>query len=313
MAGATKFMKKLAILANVETTYGTDPTLTGAANAMVVYGAEWTPLDGDEIKFDNVQPYFGASGSLMASQFARLKFNVPYSGSGVAGTAPKWGPLARMSAMSQTLNAGVSVVYAPITSSLESGALYCNIDGTQQKCLGGRADCTITLDAKGRPMFTFEITALWAALTDTALPAASYTGWVKELPVNKANTVVNLFGVQCALKHFELKLGNQVEKRDMTDIDLVDVVDRKAGGSLTIQQSTVAFKDWVSLAKARTLGSWSVTHGGAAGNILTLAGTNTMELGKPSFSEDQGVQLITLPFTLIPSSAGNDEFALTCT
>lgn len=313
MAGATKFMKKLAILANVETTYSTDPTLTGAANAMVVYGAEWTPLDGDEVTFDNVQPYFGASGSLMATAFARLKFNVPYAASGVAGTAPKWGPLLRMAAHSQTLNAGVSVVYAPITNTLESGALYCNIDGVQQKMLGGRADVTYTLDAKGRPMMAFEITALWAALTDTALPSASYTGWVKELPVNKANTVGNFFGVQCAMKHFELKVGNQVEKRDMTDIDVVDIVDRQAGGSVTIQQSTIAFKDWVSLAKARTLGSWSVAHGTVAGNILTLAGTNTMELGKPSISEDQGVELITLPFKLIPSSAGNDEFALTCT
>lgn len=313
MAGPTKKFRKLAILAKIEVTYGVDPTPSGAANAMVVYEVEWTPLDGEEVERDNVQPHFGQAESLQATQFARLKFKIPFAGSGAVGTAPKWGPLLRACSIGQTVNAGVSTVYAPVSSGQEALTLYCNIDGVNQVLPGAMGDGSIALDAKGRPCFELTFTGLWQALTDTALPTADYSAWVKEVAVNKANTIATIHGVQCAMSAFRLNFGNQVEKRDMTDIDVVDIVNRKAGGSITIQQSTIAFKDWVSIAKAKTKGNLSIVHGITAGNILTVAGAASMELGNPSFNESQGVQMITLPFRLIPSSAGNDEWSLTNT
>ena len=56
---STRYWRKKAILAKIETVYATDPTPTGAANAMVISDVEITPLDGEEVERNNVQPYFG--------------------------------------------------------------------------------------------------------------------------------------------------------------------------------------------------------------------------------------------------------------
>ena len=34
------------------------------------------------------------------------------------------------------------------------------------------------------------------------------------------------------------------------------------------------------------------------------------QLGKPSFSDQEGVQMITIPLRFVPSSAGNDEWEI---
>jgi hypothetical protein len=38
-----------------------------------------------------------------------------------------------------------------------------------------------------------------------------------------------------------------------------------------------------------------------------------MSLGNPSYSEDNGVVMLNLPYTLVPTSSGNDEFSLVYT
>jgi hypothetical protein len=58
----------------------------------------------------------------------------------------------------------------------------------------------------------------------------------------------------------------------------------------------------------------SINHGTVAGNRIALASASGgISLGNPSYSEDQGVVMLNLPYTLVPSSAGNDEFTLAYT
>ncbi len=310
---ASKKFRKLAILAKMEAVYGTDPVPTGAANAMVVSDVEITPLDGEEAERNNVQPYFGNNGAIQATQFARIRFNVELSGSGVAGTAPKYDPLLRACSVSVTVAAGVSVTYAPISENQESVSIYVNVDGINQVMPGVRGECKPALDAKGKPVLAFEFTGLWAAPTDTALPAPVYAGWVKPVAVNKANTICTLHGVQVAMSHFDLVFGNQVVKRDLTDVDGVEIVDRKSTGSIVFENTPVATKNWVSVAQAKTLGNLSLVHGTVAGNIATIAGTGTVELGKPSYQNQDGVQMLNMPLRFMPTSAGNDEWSIVLT
>lgn len=310
---ASKKFRKLAILAKLEVAYGTDPVPTGAANAMVVSDVEVTPLDGEEVERNIVQPHFGNSGAIQATRFARIRFNVELAGSGAAGTAPKWDPLVRACAVSATVAAGVSVTYAPISEAMESVTLYANIDGINQVMPGVRGECKPTLDAKGRPVLQFEFTGLWEALTDTPLPAAVYTDWVKPLAVNKLNTVCTLHGVAVAMSHFDLAFGNQVVKRDLTATDTVEIVDRKSTGSIVFENTPVATKNWVGVAEAKTLGDLSLVHGVTAGNIITFTAAGTAELGKPSYTNQDGVQMINMPMRYVPTSAGNDEWSIVCT
>jgi hypothetical protein len=310
---ASKKFRKLALLAKMEVTYALDPVPTGAADAMVVSDVEVTPLDGEEVERNNVQPYFGHSGVIQATQFARIKFNVELAGSGVAGTAPKWSPLVRACAVAVTVAAGVSVTYAPISEALESVSIYANIDGINHVMPGVRGECKPTMDAKGKPVLQFEFMGLWSPVTDTALPVPVYTGWVRPVAVNKANTIATLHGVAVAMSHFDLAFGNQVEKRDLTAVDTVEIVDRKSSGSIVFENTPVATKDWVGLAKAKTVGNLSIVHGTVPGNIITIGAAGTAELGKLTYSNQQGVQMVNMPLRFVPTSAGNDEWSIVLT
>jgi hypothetical protein len=310
---ANKKMRKMAILAKIESVYGTDPTPTGAANAMVVSNVELTPLEGDVIERNNIQPYFGNNGAIQATAYGKLKFEIELAGSGAAGTAPKYDPLLRACGMSVTLSAGVSVTYAPISDNLESVTLYGNIDGINHVMDGARGEAKFVLDAKGKPVIQFEFSGLFTPLTDTALPATTYTGWVKPLAVNKANTTCTFHGIAIAMQHFDLMLGNQVVKRDLVNVDTVEIVDRKAAGSIVFENTSIATKDWVTAAKTTTLGSLALVHGITAGNIVTINANSTCEISKPSYSNVDGVQMMNLQTRYIPSSAGNDELSIVLT
>jgi hypothetical protein len=308
-----KLMRKIAILVKTEVTYGVDPVPTGAANAFVVHDVDITPLEGEEVERNNIQPYFGQNGVIQATNFSKIKFKVEFSGSGVAGTAPKFAPLLRACATSTTVVAVTSCTFAPVTDVIESVSIYANVDGVNHVMRGCRGEAKISMAAKGKPTIEFEMTGLWQVLTDTALPTATYTGWVKPVAMNKANVTASLHGTTIACAGFDLMLGNQVVKRDLTEVDTVEITDRKSTGSIVFEATTVAAKAWVSLAQQRALGNLSIVYGTTAGNIMTVGATATVELGKPTYSNSDGVQMINMPLRFVPSTVGNDEWSIVCT
>jgi len=50
-------------------------------------------------------------------------------------------------------------------------------------------------------------------------------------------------------------------------------------------------------------------QGGTAGNRVGLV-VPRVDLGQPTYSRDQGTEMINVPITAIPSAAGNDDFFL---
>jgi hypothetical protein len=307
---ANKKMRKMAILAKIETVYGTDVVPTGAANAMVAGNVELTPLNGDVVERNNIQPYFGNNGAIQATFFGKAKFEVELAGAGAAGTVPKWGVLLRGCAASETVNAGVSVTYAPVSSALESLTLYGNIDGINHVMPGAVGECKAVINAKGKPALQFEFTGLFSPLTDTVLPAVVYTGWTKPVAVNKVNTTCSLFATPVAMNSFELAFGNQVTKRDLVGVDTAEIIDRKSAGSIVFENTPIATKDWVTLAKTTTLGALALVHGTVAGNIVEVNSAAGCEISKPTYSNVDGVQMMNLQTRFIPSSAGNDEWSI---
>ena len=87
--------RKRVILAKIETTYGVDPTPTGAANAILVRNLNVTPQEADFTDRDLVRPFLGRSEQLPAAIRAMLDFEVEVAGAGTAGVAPGYGPLLR--------------------------------------------------------------------------------------------------------------------------------------------------------------------------------------------------------------------------
>ena len=61
-----KLLRKRAILIETESTYGSDPTPTGA-DAVLVRDLNITPQQSDVVSRDLIRPYLGASEQMIAN------------------------------------------------------------------------------------------------------------------------------------------------------------------------------------------------------------------------------------------------------
>lgn len=309
--------KRRVILAKIETTEQTDPTPTGAANAILCKNLEVTPLDAEIVSRDVIRAYLGANDQIIAAYSVKINFEVELQGSGTAGTAPAYGPLLRACGMSETTSAGVSVTYRPISGSFESATLYYqpadNVAASSplHKAIGCRGNVEFTLNAKGIPVMKFSFTGLYVAVTDATNLTATYTGFKTPAAVNKANTpTFTWLGYAAKMSEFSLNLNNEVVYRNLVNEERVIITDRKVGGSATFDAPTITVQNYFTAALGSTLGNLSLIHGATAGSIIEFAATSTVDLTTPTYGEADGIVTMTTPYVMVPTTAGNDEFSL---
>lgn len=295
------------ILAKVEATKGTD-AMPAIANAMLVSDVSFTPLEGDEVERNNIRPHFGDGGSTMVTQYAKLSFSVEAAGVADAGDTPGYADLLRAGGVAMTVNAGVDVRFAPVTHDMESVTIYINVGGNLQKMTSAMLNVKLASDAKTIPKFQFEITGTYKKAEAAVLPAASYASFQDPFGVNAANTKLKLHGIDVAASAFSFDFGNTVIKRDLINVDTVEITGRKSAGSVTFDNTKVLVKDWVEQARLSARGPLHLTHGPGATNVIELIAPN-VQLGKPTFGESDGIQQITTPLRFIPLS-GDDEWEL---
>lgn len=306
--------RKTIILAKIESAYGTDPTPTGAANAILCSEPEVTPLEAEYASRDLVRSYIGASEQLPGIAKVACRFSVEISGSGAAGTAPAYGPLLRACGFDETITGGVSVAYAPVSASFESITIYYNRDGVLHELNGCRGTVTLNLEVGQIPRYEFEFTGIHVAPTDVALPTPTYSGFVTPLPVNRVNTpTFSLHSYSGIMQTLNLQAGNEVAHHSFVGAsnDEVMITNRSAAGSIVMESVLVATKDWFGIAKAGTTGALSLVHGTAAGNIVTLAAP-AVQITNPNYGDADGVSMLNADLVLMPSS-GNDELTITLT
>jgi hypothetical protein len=308
-----KFQTK-AITAKVEGTYGTDSTPAGATDAVLARNMTVKPLRLLLDRRDFVLPYFGNQGQLVAGKFCEVDFEVELAGGGAAGTAPKYGPLLKGCGLSETINAGVSVVYAPVSpapGAEVSLSIYFYVSGRLHKILGSLGSVAMVLEAGKIPLYRFHFVGLYVLPSDTALPALTLTGWQKPLAVNNANTTpATLFAFAAKFRRMEFDLGNKLAYRNLPNSEAVRFVDRNSSASFAFEGELVAGKDWWTIVNGSTLGAFTATHGTAAGNKVTIAAPN-VQLLEPSLGAEDDIVMETYPADLTVSTAGNDELSIT--
>lgn len=303
--------RKRVLLAKTETTYGTDSVPTGAANAILVSEMSITPLAGSRIDRDVIRPYFGANEQVSGSQYVTLEFSVEMQGSGTAGTAPGYDALLKACGMVSTVAAGTSVTYAPTSSSTPSSVtLYYNVDGVLHKITGARGNVTMSIAALAIPRFTFTFTGMYNNPADTALPTVDYTTFKTPLAANGDNTTgFSLHGYSAVMQSLEIDFGNSIEFRSLIGSESVQLLGRAVSGTAVFEAPTIAAKDYFSLAIGTTLGALDITHGTAAGSRVQVS-SSRVSISNPTYTDQNGVQMLSVPFTCVPSSAGNDEISI---
>lgn len=305
--------RKRLILVAEEATYGTDATPAGT-DAVLVRNLEITPIQAETVSRDLIRPYLGNSESLLANTRVEVSFEVEFAGSGTAGTAPKYGSLLKACGFSETVVAATSVTYAPVSASFDSVTIYVNVDGVLHKMTGCRGTWNLTADVNTIPFISFTMTGIYNAPTDTAAPSTTYSAQATPVIFKAGNTTsFSIFSYSGCLSNFSFDVANEVNYRELVGCDKsVNITNRAPSGQVTIEAPTIAAKDFFTIANADSTGAITFQHGQTAGNIITFAAAQC-DIGNPSYSDMDGIQMLQLPYVAVPGASGNDEVSLAFT
>ena len=299
--------RKRVILIEAESSYGTDPN-PGATDVVLVRDLSITPQSSDVVNRDVVRPFLGASEQLLANTSVEVSFSVELAGSGAAGTAPRYGAALKACGLSETVSSGTSVTYAPVSSSFSSVTIHYNTDGVRHKVTGARGTVVLNASVGEIPSLDFTFTGIYNAPDDSALPSVTYGNQATPLVFKNGNTTsFQLLSFSAALMSLSMDLGNSTVYRELVGgTKEVIITDRAASGSVSIEAVALSSKDYFAAALTdSSLGNLTITHGTAAGNIVSLSSAK-VDIGDVAYGEADGIQMLEIPYTLVPSASGNE-------
>lgn len=305
-----KSMKKMLLLAKVETTSGTDSTPTAGANAMLVRAFTPEPIVGDQVARDLIRPYKGNSGKQFVGEYRRFRFEVELAGAGAAGTEPKWGVCLEACGFAKTITAGTDVTYDPVSGGEPTLTMYGYLDGIRWIMTGAKGTVTFTLNAKGIPVMAYEFIGDYVAGTDTAFPTGvDYSGFQAPLAVSHRNTPTFSFhGLAACTSAYSINWAAVLNYRNLINCKGAQSPDRTPTGSVTMELPSIAVKDWDQIILEGTTGAASLVHGLTAGNIVEIQAPQ-IQCGPYTLQDDQGIAMINMPFDVNPD-VGNDELSI---
>lgn len=311
-------LRKRLILIEEESTYGTDPTPTGA-DAVLVRDLNIVPQQSDIVSRDLIRPYLGASEQLLANTRVECTFSVELAGSGTAGTAPRYGKALKACGFSETAAANTSVTYVPVSASFDSVTIHYNVDGVRHKVTGARGTFSVSANVGEIPTLDFTMTGIYVAPDDSAQPSVTYANQATPLIFKQGNTTgLNVMGLTTAkLSTYSLDIGNEIVYRELVGgTGEVLLTNRNVSGNVSIEAVALTTgsgaKDFFATALANTLGIIEFTHGTTAGNIVKVDSARA-DISDVSYGDLDGIAMLEIPFTAIPSSAGNDEVEIVYT
>lgn len=317
-------VRSAALLAKLETTYATDSVPVGATNAILCSKPEWKFVPNN-VKRDLLRPYFGNSEELVGTRYATVSFAVELVGSGVAGTAPAWGPLLRSCSFAETVLAVTRVDYLPITDTQESCTIYFFDSGVRSRLLGARGNVTLKLISGENPVLEFQFSGLYTALTANALPTVDYTAFLTPQVPTDANTDDLVLGgavlstgapaitggAPVPSLGLEISWGNAVNFTPLIGGETVDITDRAMTGKFRLDLTAAQQVSRMTDVLLATLSSVAMLHGTLTGRKV-LAFAPSAQFTNPTNGELNGRRLIEYDLILVPdpAGAGNSEFRL---
>jgi len=316
-------IRNASIFMAVEATYGAAITYIAADAVLVSELTATFPRNG--VKRDLIRNYLGGAEELVGTRQCVLEFMVEMAGSGALGVAPKWGKLLRCCSMQEAISASNRVEYTPSNPVSSAGFRFEN-DGVRYVVRGAMGTVKLSMNAYERPMFSFRFVGFDVAATAVANLAPDFTGWIRPEVVSDANsgsiklggtyaTGTVTGGTALVTRAFELEVGNTVEHMELLGSgaaigESIDITNREATGSITVELSTADEVQWRTDLNANTLTGLSFTHGSTAGNRIVVDAPSIQRLNNQVL-DYKGRALTSADIRCLPvSTAGNDEFRI---
>lgn len=300
-----------------------------AANCLLVRDLSITPQESDVVSRDLVRPYFGASEQLQANTRVSCTFSVEMAGVGTgdADVAPNYGECIEACGFTGESTDDAKHLFIPNSTVATTVSILYNIDGVQHTVKGAKGSFSISCAVGEIPTIDFTFTGVYIAPSDATALTPSYNKQADPLLFDNGNTSgFKIFGeTGLQMSNFSLDIGNEVVYRELVGgSPEVLITNRNITGSVTVEAVNLASggsQQWNPFAAALadgTLGEISFTHGTTALNKVTIqsglvtdqASKNRVDLGAISYGEEDGIAMWEVPYTMIPTTAGNDEFSL---
>ena len=308
----SKKMMAAVFLAKLQVDENT-PIVPNGASAMLCRAMTPRPVVLESSERNNIKPYFGNDGSVVTSVYSECELEVEFAPSGSLGVAPKWAPLLLACAFAETITAGISVVYAPITDDQQAISIDIFIDGIRHRMTNAKGTVSFEMKAKTIPVLKFKFTGFHNAVADAAMPTGvDYSAFTDPLAVNYDNTPSwSLHGITGALDSVSFDIASKVSYRNMPGKQSVEITGRSPSGNISLEMDTIATKDWFDAVIQADLNTLSITHGTEAGKILQVTSPK-VQLLDPSYSDSDGTLMIGMKAVYKPN-LGNDELIITLT
>lgn len=306
MANLTLCSRRKIIKLKLETTKGTGATVdlyVLAFDAMTNTAGEWIQRQPGSKFLGNIA---GMPGDLAG----QMTFRVEMRGDGVAAVFDD-GLEACMQACGYKL---AGAVYSPTSdiSAQQCITLQLYEDGIMKKLIGAMGNVSIS-GVFGQQMFAdFTFSGVWQAVTDVALPTASYSSTIP--PTLKsttftcpagttpfvANVTVDLQAVVTAVE--DISKAGGISHYVITDRDPIITIDSQA--------DLVATNDVYGAWLAGTEIAFSLLVGGTANNKFTIAAPKFQY--REIAGGDRDGKLLHEATGQCNASSGDDEITITC-
>ena len=325
--------RKRVIAVLKESTIGTYEA-PATSNCLLVRDLSITPQQSDVVSRDLIRPYFGASEQLQANTRVECTFSVEMAGIGQnaagnedADNAPNFGECLEACGFTTETTDDAKRLYTPNSLDSTTVSILYNIDGVKHEVSGAKGTFSVSCSVGEIPTFDFTFTGIYRPPSDAAALVPVYQKQATTLLFNNTNTgTFKIFGeTGLQMSNFSLDLGNEVIYRELVGgSPEVMITNRNVTGSVTVEAVNLASggsQQWDPFAAARadgTLGEISFVHGTAALNKVTIQSglvasqttKNRVDLGAINYSEEDGVAMWDCPYTMIPSTSGNDELSI---
>lgn len=310
---------RAALLLKEEVTYGTDPTPTGANDSILISSGR-IRFAANKVTRDIDQAYLGARPFVLTGRTAFIEFDLELMGaSTVDGSAPI-SPVLLLLGLAETITPTTGPVdYDPISSAFKSATGYFTIPspnasgGVRHVITGLRGDATLTVAINGYARLRCVLQGDEAILSDNAMPTQTLSAFQKpvgvtkgtwQLSVDDGGGAFNVEGVELSLA-----FGNRVQLYETSETKCIGITGRDATGFIRIHDPALTDLNPYALAKDETLCNIvSVVDGGSTKKFTLNIPTAQLEF--PERIDIDGASGLRVPFTALPSSAGNDEFNL---
>lgn len=280
--------RKKVLLAKTEVTYGTDPTPTAAANAILVKDVVLEPVVGERLSRELDKATFGADLEDMVGTHVRLTFKVEAAGSGAAGTPPGFGPVLKACGYSETVVASTSVTYSPIEDAVDSNTIYFHHDKKLHKLTGARGSVKFMGKKRQYPYFEFTFIGIYNAPTASTVPTPTLTAFQKPVPFRASTVSCSLIGQTVGLHEIDVDFGQKVNFYEHSEEESIQIEDREGSANVLFELPELGTYNFYTAAAAGTTGALSYVHGTVAGNIVTIEAPS-IQLKDPKDEDVQGV------------------------